>query len=175
MRIPAAAKVALVALALVACGADDRRLGGGKPGAAPRPPVTGDAVMLSGAVAGGLRIDDPPSCSPTSVALFGTLAGEQYALTVVAPFANFPGGQTIGIPPPPSVDAGVKLNGLRAGPWGAGTTGGSGRITVGPTLQSGSFDTDLGAADGSRVHATGTWQCTTGGPVPTTSTTPPST
>ncbi|HMG25459.1 MAG TPA: hypothetical protein VKH36_01450 [Acidimicrobiia bacterium] len=171
--MPAASTVVLVALVLVACGADDRRLGGGRPGGAPQPPIEGDAVALSGAVDGELRIDDPPSCSPTTVALFGRIAGEQYALTVSAPFASFPGGQTIDLPPPPSVEAGVKLNGLRAGPWRADSSAGSGRITVGLNLQNGSFDADLIAADNSRVHAAGTWQCTTGGPIPTTATTAP--
>ena len=172
MRIPTAATVVLVALTLVACGSDDRRLGGGRSGAAPQPPVAGNAVGLSGAVDGQLRIDDPPSCSPTTVALFGTIDGKQYAVTVLAPFANFPGGQTIDLPPPTSVDAGVTLNGLHAGPWRADASVGSGRITVGLNLQTGSFDADLVAEDGSRGHAAGTWQCATGGPVPTT---PPST
>ena len=164
--------VMLLALALVACGADDRRLGGGRPGAAPQPPVAGDAVTLSGAVDGSLRITDPPSCSSTTVALFGALAGKQYALTVIAPFSNFPGGQTIDLPPPPSVDAGVKLNGLATGLWRADAAVGTGRIAVGLDLQTGSFDADLVADDATRVHAAGSWQCTTGGPVPTT---PPST
>ncbi|HYV60745.1 MAG TPA: hypothetical protein VFA62_11810 [Acidimicrobiia bacterium] len=172
MRIRAAATVVLVALALVACGADDRRLGGGRPGAAPQPSVEGDAVALSGAVDGELKIDDPPSCSPSTVALFGTLAGRQYAVTVIAPFASLPGGQTIDLPQPPSVDAAVKLNGVRAGPWRADAAVGSAHITVGLSLQTGSFDADLVGVDGSRVHAAGTWQCTTGGPIPTT---PPST
>jgi hypothetical protein len=169
----AAATLALVALVLVACGADDRRLGGGKPGAAPQPPVTGDAVTLSGTVDGELRIDDPPSCSPETVALFGTIAGVRYAVTVSAPFASLPGGQTIDLPPPPSVDVGVRLSGLRAGPWRADASAGSGHIVVGLNLQMGSFDADLVAADNSRVHAAGTWQCTTGGPVPTTATAAP--
>jgi hypothetical protein len=159
--------VVLVALALCACGTDDRRLGGGRPGAAPQPPVEGDAVALSGAVDGELAIKDPPSCSQATVALFGTVSGTQYALTVFAPFANFPGGQTFDLPPPPTVQAGVKLNGLRAGPWRADASAGSGRITVGLNLQTGSFDADLVAENGSRVHAAGTWQCTTGGPVAT--------
>lgn len=163
----------VAALALCACGSDDRRLGGGHPGAAPQPPVVGDAVSLSGAVDGELKIKDPPSCSPATVAIFGTISGMQYALTVFAPFANFPGGQTFDLPQPPTVDAGVKLNGLRTGPWRADASVGSGRITVGLSLQSGSFDADLVGGDGSRVHAAGAWQCTTGGPVPTTS--PPST
>jgi len=162
----------LVALVLVACGADDRRLGGGKPGAAPQPPVEGDAVSLQGAVDGELRIEDPPSCTPESVALFGTIAGVRYALTVSAPFASY-GGQTVDLPPPTSVDAGVKLNAVRAGLWRADAAAGSGRITVGLDLQTGSFDADLVAADLSHVHAAGTWQCTTGGPVPTTATTAP--
>ena len=166
MRIAVVGAVALVALA--ACGADDRRLGEGRPGAAPEPPVQGDAVAVSGAVDGELRIDRPPSCSPTTVALFGTIAGQTYALTVLAPFANFPGGQTIDLPAPASIGAAVKLNGLRAGPWRADSSAGSGRITVGVNLQTGSFDADLVARDGSTVHAAGTWQCTTGGPVPTT-------
>jgi hypothetical protein len=168
VRIPAAAIVALVVLALVACGADDRRLGGGRPGAAPQPSVEGDAVAVTGAVDGDLRIDAPPSCTPTTVALVGTIGGEAYALTVSAPFANFPGGQTIDLPPPATVEAGVKLNALRTGPWRADASGGSGTVTVGVNLQTGSFDADLVADDGSRVHATGTWRCTTGGPVPTT-------
>jgi len=163
-----AATVALVALTLLACGTDDRRLGGGHPGAAPQPSVEGDAVALTGAVEGQVRIDDPPSCSPTSVALVGTLGGRAYALTVFAPFANFPGGQTIDLPPPSTVPAGVKLSGVRTDPWRAGASAGSGRITVGVNLQTGSFDADLVADDGSRVHATGTWQCTTGGPMTTT-------
>ena len=171
MRTRAAATLALVALVLVACGADDRRLGGGKPGAAPEPPVTSDAVTLSGAIDGELKIDDPPSCSPETVGLFGTIGGVRYALTVSAPVANFPSGQTIDLPPPPSVDAGVKLGGLRTGPWRADSSAGSGHITVGADLQTGSFDADLVAPDNSRVHASGTWQCTTGGPVPTTPTT----
>ena len=157
----------MLSLALAACGADDRRLGEGQPGAAPEPPVEGDAVAVSGAVEGELEIDRPPSCSPTTVALFGTIAGETYALTILAPFANLPGGQTIDLPAPASIGAAVKLNGLRAGPWRADSSAGSGRITVGLNLQTGSFDADLVASDGSTVHAAGTWQCTTGGPVPT--------
>jgi hypothetical protein len=168
VRIPAAATIALVALTLVACGTDDRRLGGGRPGAASQPPVEGDAVAVTGAVDGNLKINDPPSCTPTTVALFGTIGGQSYALTVFAPFANFPGGQTIDLPLPASVSAGVKLNGLRTGPWRAGASAGSGRITVGLNLQTGSFDADLVADDGSRVHAAGSWRCTTGGPVPPT-------
>lgn len=167
-----AATVAVVALALVACGADDRRLGGGRPGAAPQPPVEDDAVTLSGAVDGRLRIDDPPSCSTSTVALFGTIADEHYALTVFAPFITLPAGQTIELPPPPSVEAGVKLTGLRAGPWRADVSAGSGRIIVGLNLQTGSFGADLVAGDGSRVSAAGTWRCVTGGP---TATAPPTT
>jgi hypothetical protein len=159
--------VLAAALGLCACGADDRRLGGGRAAAAPQPPVEGDAVTLSGAVDGELKIKDPPSCSQATVALFGTVTGTQYALTVFAPFANFPGGQTFDLPPPPTVQAGVKLNGLRTGPWRADASVGSGRITVGLNLQSGSFDADLVADDGSGVHAAGTWQCTTGGPIAT--------
>jgi len=166
--------VVLVALALAACGSDDRRLGGGKPGAAPQPSVRGDAVALSGEVNGALQMHDPPSCSPSSVALVGTIGGEQYSLTVFALFANFPGGQTIDLPQPAAVSTGVKLSGLRAGPWQADSSRGSGRITVGLDLRTGSFDADLVGDDGGRVHAAGTWLCVTGGPVPT-SAPPPST
>jgi hypothetical protein len=171
VRIAGAGTVALIALVLVACGADDRRLGGGEPGGAPRPAVQGVALTVSGAVDGELRPTEPPSCSPLSVALVGTIGGERYGLTVFAPFANFPGGQSIDLPPPSAVDAGVRLNGLRAGPWRADASRGSGRITVGLNLQTGSFDADLVAVDGSRVHAAGTWQCTTNGPALTATTT----
>ena len=167
MRIVAAGTVGLVALALVGCASEDRRLDAGRPAAAPKGPVEGVALSVSGAVEGELTPEGPPSCSPATVALYGTIGGEKFGLTVFAPFANFPGGQTIDLPPPQSLDAGIRLNGLRAGPWVAGASGGSGRITVGVNLQSGSFDADLVADDGSRVHAAGTWVCTTGGPVAT--------
>jgi hypothetical protein len=167
VRVAALGTVVLVVLGLVACGADDRRLGGGRPGGAPQATVDGNSLTLSGAVDEELTPDGPPSCSPTTVALYGTIGGEKLGLAVFAPFANFPGGQTIDLPPPSSIDAGVRLNGLRAGPWRADASAGSGRITVELNLQTGSFDADLVADDGSRVHAVGTWRCSTGGPVAT--------
>jgi hypothetical protein len=175
VRIAAAGTVALVALVLVACGADDRRLGGGEPAGAPRTAVQGVALAVTGAIDGELTPTEPPSCSPASVALVGTIGGARYGLTVFAPFASFPGGQSIDLPPPSGVDAGVRLNGLRAGPWRADASRGSGTITVGLNLQTGSFDADLVADDGSAVHAVGTWQCTIGGPVPAATTTTPAT
>jgi hypothetical protein len=167
MRIAAAGAVALVALALVGCASEERRLGADRSRASPTIAPAGVALTVSGAVEGELKPEGPPSCSPATVALYGTIGGEKFSLTVFAPFANFPGGQTIDLPPSPTLDAGIRLNGLRAGPWLAGAAGGSGRITVAANLQSGTFDADLVAADGSRAHATGTWVCTTGGPVAT--------
>jgi hypothetical protein len=167
MRLVAAGTAALVALALVGCASEDRRLDAGRPRPASRPAVQGIGLTVSGAIEGALTPEGPPSCSPATVALYGTIGGEKFALTVFAPFATFPGGQTIDLPPPPSLDAGIRLNGLRAGPWIADASRGLGRITVGVNLQSGSFDADLVAGDGSRVHAAGTWVCTTGGPVAT--------
>jgi hypothetical protein len=167
VRGAAAATAALVALTLIACASEDRRLDAGRPRGVAKTAPEGVALTVSGAVEGELKSDGPPSCSPATVALYGTIGREKFGLTVFAPFANFPGGQTFDLPPPPSLDAGITLNGLRAGPWRAGASGGSGRISVGLNLQSGSFDADLVAADGSRVHATGTWVCTTGGPVAT--------
>jgi hypothetical protein len=167
VRIFTAGTAALVALALVGCASEERRLGADRPRAAPTTAPAGVALTVSGAVQGELKSEGPPSCSPVTVALYGTIGGDKFGLTVFAPFANFPGAQTIDLPPPATLDAGIRLNGLRAGPWLAGAAGGSGRITVAANLQSGSFDADLVAGDGSRVHAAGTWVCTTGGPVAT--------
>jgi hypothetical protein len=167
MRMVAAGAVALVALALVGCASEERRLDADRPRAALTTAPAGAALTVSGAVEGELKPEGSPSCSPATVALYGTIGGEKFGLTVFAPFANFPRGQTIDLPPPPTLDAGIRLNGFRAGPWLAGAAGGSGRITVAANLQSGSFDAELVADDGSRVHATGTWECTTGGPVAT--------
>jgi hypothetical protein len=100
-----------------------------------------------------------PTCTTTTATLYGEIGGKKFSLTVIAPFANFPGGQTITLPPPPQIDAGVKLTGVRAGPWVADRAGGSGLITVGPNLRSGSFDAKLAGQDGSEVAAVGSWDC----------------
>jgi hypothetical protein len=108
-----------------------------------------------------------PTCTTTTATLYGEIGGEKYSLTVIAPFANYPGGQTITLPPPPQIDAGVKLVGVRAGPWVADHSGGSGLITVGQDLRSGSFDAKLVGQDGTDVSAVGSWECG-GGTTPST-------
>jgi hypothetical protein len=114
---------------------------------------------VSGAVEGTLVPEGVPTCTTTTATLYGEIGGEKYSLTVFAPFANYPGGQTITLPPPPQIDAGVKLTGVRAGLWVADRSGGSGLITVGLNLRSGSFDAKLVRQDGSQVAAVGSWDC----------------
>jgi hypothetical protein len=43
--------------------------------------------------------------------------------------------------------------------WVADRSGGSGQITVGLNVHSGSFDTLLVGQDGSEVAAVGSWEC----------------
>jgi hypothetical protein len=125
-------------------------------------------LAVSGAVDGTLVPQGVPTCTSTTATLYGEIGGEKYSLTVIAPFANYPGGQTITLPPPPQIDAGVKLVGVRAGPWAADRSGGSGLITVGQDLRSGSFDAKLVGQDGTEVAAVGSWECGAGGTTPST-------
>lgn len=148
----------VVALIQAACGGSDTRLQK-QPATTPEPAPQGVALAVSGAVDGTLVPEGVPTCTTTTATIFGTIEGTKYSLTVFAPFANYPGGGAIDLPPSPQLDAGVRLNGERAGPWVADKSGGSGRITVGLNLRSGSFDTHLVGQDGSEVAAVGMWEC----------------
>jgi hypothetical protein len=155
---------AAVALTLLAgCGGSPDGPRSSRPATTPQPVVQGAVLATSGAVDGTLVPEGVPTCTTNSATLFGEIGGEKYSLTVFAPFANYPGGQTITLPPPPQIDAGVKLTGNRAGPWVADRTGGSGVISVALNLRSGSFDAKLVGADGSGVAAVGSWDCGGGG------------
>ena len=149
---------AVVALTLAACDGSDTRLAK-QPATTPQPAPPGVALAVSGAVDGTLVPEGVPTCTTTTATIFGTIGGKKYSLTVFAPFANFPGGGAIDLPSPPQLDAGVRLNGELAGPWVADRNGGSGRITVGLNLRSGSFDARLVGQDGSEVAAVGMWEC----------------
>jgi hypothetical protein len=153
-----AATAAVVALLLAACDGSESRLAK-QPATTRQPAPQGVALAVSGAVDGTLVPEGVPTCTTTTATIFGTMGGDKYSLTVFAPFANYPGGGAIDLPPPPQLDAGVRLNGERAGPWVADRTGGLGRITVGLNLRSGSFDTHLVGQDGSEVAAVGSWEC----------------
>lgn len=157
VRIAAAVTVVLVALALVACGSD-RRLAD-RPAITQQPVPPGNALAVSGAVTGTLTPTGVPTCTPTTATIYGEIGGEKYSLTVFAPFANFPGGGTIDLPPPAQLDAGIKLTGLRSGSWVADRSAGSGRVAVGLNLRSGFFDAQLVAQDGGQVAAVGSWEC----------------
>jgi hypothetical protein len=85
--------------------------------------VESAVLALSGAVEGTLVPEGVPTCTTNTATLYGDIGGEKYSLTVFAPFANYPGGQTITLPPPPQIDAGLKLTGVRAGPWVGGPVG----------------------------------------------------
>ncbi len=164
-----AAAGALGSLALLAaCGGSPDGPRTARPPTTPQPVVQGAVLAVSGAVDGKLVPQGVPTCTANSATLYGEIGGEKYSLTVFAPFANYQGGQTITLPPPPQIDAGVKLTGNRAGPWVADRSGGSGVITVGPNLRSGSFDAKLVGADGSGVAAVGSWDCAGGGTTPST-------
>jgi hypothetical protein len=148
---------ALVVLTLIACGSD-RRLAE-RPPTTPHPVPSGVALAVSGTVEGTLTPTGVPTCTTTTATIFGDIGGEKYSLTVFAPFANFPGGGTVDLPPPAQLDAGITLTGVSAGFWTADRSGGSGRITVGMNLRSGSFDARLVGRDGSEVAAVGSWEC----------------
>jgi hypothetical protein len=148
----------LVALILVACDGSDTRLAK-QPATTPQPAPKGAVLAVSGAVEGTLVPEGVATCTTTTATLYGEIGGEKYSLTVFAPFANYPGGGAITLPPPPQLDAGIKLTGVRAGPWVADRSGGSGQITVGLNLRSGSFDAKLVGQDGSQVAAVGSWEC----------------
>ena len=151
---------AAVALTLVACGGagpDEARTA--RPATTPQPTVEGAVLALSGAVEGTLVPEGVPTCTTNTATLYGDIGGEKYSLTVFAPFANYPGGQTITLPPPPQIDAGLKLTGVRAGPWVADRSGGTGVITIGLDLRSGSFDAKLAGPEGGEVAAVGSWEC----------------
>jgi hypothetical protein len=166
LRAGAAAGTVIALTLLVACGGSDGPRTA-RPATTPQPAVEGAVLAVSGAVEGSLVPGGVPTCTTTSATLFGEIGGKKYSLTVFAPFANFPGGQAITLPPPPQIDAGVKLTGVRAGPWAADRSGGSGAITVGLNLRSGSFDAKLVGQDGSEVAAVGSWDCG-GGTTPST-------
>jgi hypothetical protein len=149
---------AIVVVMLAACGGSDTRLQK-QPATTPQPAPPGVALAVNGAVDGTLVPGGVPTCTTTTATIFGTIGGKKYSLTVFAPFANFPGGGAIDLPTSAQLDAGVRLNAERAGPWVADRSGGSGRITVGLNLRSGSFDTHLVGQDGSEVAAVGMWEC----------------
>jgi hypothetical protein len=167
-RAAAAAGAAAAFTLLAACGGSPDGPRTSRPATTPQPVVQGAVLATSGAVNGTLVPEGVPTCTTNSATLYGEIGGEKYSLTVFAPFANYAGGQAITLPPPPQIDAGVKLNGNRAGPWVADRSGGSGLIAVGPNLRSGSFDTKLVGADGSGVAAVGSWDCGGGGTTPST-------
>lgn len=149
---------AVVVLALAGCGGSDTKLAK-QPATTPQPVPKGAVLAVSGAVQGTLMLTGVPTCTTTTATLFGTIGGDKYSFTVFAPFANFPGGGTVTLPPPPEIDAGARMTGVRAGPWAADRSGGSGQITVGLNLRSGSFDVKLVGQDGSEVAAVGSWEC----------------
>jgi hypothetical protein len=115
--------------------------------------------VANGAVEGTLVPDGPARCTTTTAILSGTVAGEDYGLIVTAPFARVTAGGVVGLPPPPQLDASVKLTDSRSRAWVADASRGSGLIRVGMDLVSGSFDAQLVASDGTAVHAVGTWTC----------------
>jgi hypothetical protein len=168
LRAWAAGGAAAALTLLAACGGSPDGPRTSRPATTPQPVVQGAVLATSGAVDGTLVPQGVPTCTTTTATLYGEIGGEKYSLTVIAPFANYPGGQTITLPPPPQIDAGVKLVGVRAGPWAADHSGGSGLITVGQDLRSGSFDAKLVGADGSRVAAVGSWDCGGGRTTPST-------
>jgi hypothetical protein len=152
------AAIAMVALALVACGGSDEQTGE-HPATTPMPTAEGNFFVADGAVEGTLVPDGPATCTTTTAILSGTVAAEDYGLIVTAPFASVTAGGVVGLPPPPELDASVKLTGSRSREWVADASRGSGIIRVGMDLVSGSFDAQLVASDGGAVHAVGTWSC----------------
>jgi hypothetical protein len=154
--VPAA--IVMVALTLVACGGSDQRTDEHPP-TTPVPTFEGEYLVVSGAVEGTLVPDGPATCTTTTATLSGTIGAEKYGLIVTAPFADVTAGGTVDLPPPPQLDAGIKLTGSRSRAWVADASGGAGRITAGMDLVSGSFDAQLVASDGTAVHAVGTWSC----------------
>lgn len=159
LRDWAAVGVVTALTLLGACGGSPDGPRTSRPATTPQPAVEGAVLAVSGAVDGTLVPEGVPTCTTTTATLYGEIGGEKYSLTVFAPFANYPGSQTITLPPPPQIDAGVKLTGTRGGPWVADRSGGSGVITVGENLRSGSFDAALVGQDGSQVAAVGSWEC----------------
>jgi hypothetical protein len=152
------AAIAMVALTLVACGGSDSQTDE-HPATTPMPTAEGNFFVADGAVEGTLVPDGPATCTTTTAILSGTVAAEDYGLIVTAPFASVTAGGVVGLPPPPELDASVKLTGSRSREWVADASRASGIIRVGMDLVSGSFDAQLVASDGSAVHAVGTWSC----------------
>jgi hypothetical protein len=153
-----AGAIALVALTLVACGESDSQTDE-HPATTAVPTVEGNFFVANGAVEGTLTPDGPARCTTTTAILSGAVDGEDYGLIVTAPFATITAGGVVGLPPPPRVDANVKLTDSRSRAWVADASRGSGIIRVGMDLASGSFDAQLVASDGTAVHAVGTWTC----------------
>jgi hypothetical protein len=123
------------------------------------PTVEGENLVVTGAVDGTLVPDGTAVCTTTTATLSGTIAAEKYSLIVTAPFADVTGGGTVDLPAPPPLDASIKLTGTRSREWVADSSRGSGRITVGMDLVSGSFEAKLVASDRTTVSVVGTWSC----------------
>ena len=123
------------------------------------PTFEGESLVVTGAVKGTLVPDGTATCTTTTATLSGTIAAEKYSLIVTAPFADVTGGGTVDLPPPPQLDASIKLTGTRSREWVADASRGSGRITVGMDLVSGSFEAKLVASDRTTVNVVGTWSC----------------
>jgi hypothetical protein len=153
-----AGAIALVALTLVACGESDSQTDE-HPATTAMPTAEDNFFVADGAVEGTLVPDGPATCTTTTAILSGTVGGEEYGLIVAAPFASVTAGGVVGLPPPPQVDASVKLTDSRSRAWVADGSRGSGLIRVGMDLGSGSFDAQLVASDGTAVHAVGMWSC----------------
>jgi hypothetical protein len=122
------------------------------------PTVEGENLVVTGAVKGTLVPDGTAVCTTTTATLSGTIAAEKYSLIVTAPFADVTGG-TVDLPAQPPLDASIKLTGTRSREWVADSSRGSGRITVGMDLVSGSFEAKLVASDRTTVSVVGTWSC----------------
>jgi hypothetical protein len=150
--------ITIVALTLVACGGSDSPTDE-HPATTRLPTAERNFFVANGAVEGTLVPEGPAKCTTTTAILSGAVGGEDYGLIVTAPFASITAGGVVGLPPPPQLDASVKLSGSRSRAWGADASGGSGIIRVGMDLVSGSFDAQLVASDGSAVHAVGMWSC----------------
>jgi hypothetical protein len=152
-----AAAIVIAALMLGACGGSDRQ-SNERPATTPMPTFEGESLVATGAIGGTLVPDGTATCTTTTATLSGTIAAQKYSLIVTAPFADITGG-TVELPPPPQLDASIKLTGSRSREWVADASHGSGRITVGMDLVSGSFEAQLVASDATVVNAIGTWSC----------------
>jgi hypothetical protein len=97
-----------VASGVVGCGGSEKpRL---PPAPSPATAASQSALAVHGALEGDLVPRGSATCTSNDVSLFGTVGKTKVSLTVFAPFAYYPGNDTISLPAPSGVDIGIRLD-----------------------------------------------------------------